>query len=649
MRRAVAGALACALAISAAAAAPALAQPRALIAFLPAPAAPDQPLLYELARRMPAIGFTSPTVGGFKKRQMALDMSQGTRIPTRLYSKEIGALRLARAAGGGWQLSDWAIAQRRADKAPGDVVPGLLASTLHADGRHLEYVGIGGQFALGAIVAADERGQVEAASLGPAASAGSRAAAAFGKYDLVVADLPSGAAGLEALDLVLAARGHDGFVYVVRGPEPKKLELLPSAIAAPGIRGQLRSATTRRNGVVAATDVAPTVLRRLGVAVPDKMQGQPITARGAEDPAAVRALGDRLAVVVSRRGDCLRWLLGSWLALLALAGLAAGRRGVRAAVRVALLGALWLPGVALVNAGLGSGRLAEAAILALASLALGAVTDLLVRWPAAPVVPAAVVFAAHAVDLARGSPLIGESIVGPNPAGGARFFGIGNELETILSFTVLIGTAAGLAWRARRASAPRAPVAFALAAVVAAGVMGAGRLGADVGAVITLGAGAAAAVLASLERRPSKRALALAIAAPVAAVGLLIVLDLATGGGAHLTRSVLHAHGSGDLEDVVRRRFRGSFNGLRHPAQAVTFAVALAIVVWLAVRRERMLAPLRGMPGGSALRAGLIGAYFAVVIGAISNDSGPLILEIGAVLLALGAGYLSLRPFTQAR
>jgi hypothetical protein len=39
-----------------------------------------------------------------------------------------------------------------------------------------------------------------------------------------------------------------------------------------------------------------------------------------------------------------------------------------------------------------------------------------------------------------------------------------------------------------------------------------------------------------------------------------------------------------------------------------------------------------------------VGAWFAVVVGAASNDSGPLILEIGAVMLLLGAGYVRALP-----
>jgi hypothetical protein len=261
-----------------------------------------------------------------------------------------------------------------------------------------------------------------------------------------------------------------------------------------------------------------------------------------------------------------------------------------------------------------------------------------VRWPGAPAIPAAVVFVAHAIDLARGSPWIGLSMAGPNPAGGARFFGIGNELEALLSLSVLIGTGATLAWRA---DGRRAPVVFAIVAVVAAGIMGAGRLGADVGAVITLGAGGAAAAIASLESRPSRRTIALGIATPIVAIGALILLDLATGGGAHLTRSVVHAHGSGDLADVVRRRFQGSFSTLGNPGWAIASVIALASIIWLAARGRGVLDSLP-----RPFAAGLIGAWFAAVAGALANDSGPLILAIGAIFLVLAYAYACARPAT---
>jgi hypothetical protein len=325
------------------------------------------------------------------------------------------------------------------------------------------------------------------------------------------------------------------------------------------------------------------------------------------------------------------------LLLLAALQVSARERGLRAALRIGLLAALWVPGLALLTAAVQPSRLVEGAVVGVGAVVLGALTDRLARWPLGPAIPAAFVFLAHAVDLAAGSRLIGMSMAGPNPAGGARFYGIGNELEAMLSVSVLIGAGAALAWR-EPADPRRVAFAFAAVAVIAAGIMGAGRLGADVGAVITLGAGGSAAVVASLPR-PSRRAIALGVAAPVLAVGALILLDVITGGGAHLSKSVIHAHGSEDLLDVVKRRFNSSFSTLKRPGWLVAFVLALTAVVWLAVRRERLL---DGLP--RPLAAGLIGAWFAVVVGAISNDSGPLILDIGAIFLLLATAYARSRP-----
>jgi hypothetical protein len=608
MRPRSAGALACALA-ALVAAAPAHASTHAVIAFLPPGPGETRPLLDEFASRGLAIGMTSPTVGGFKARQMGLDMSQGTRIPTRLYSGPIGALVPA-----GGRLAGWDKALGRANDAPGDLEPGLLAQTIENAGGHVGYSLTGRGFSIAPIVAANRSGAV-----GPFQAGDS----------LAVVQLAPGAAGLRQLDHLLAARGRSDFLYVVRAPYGAKLRLLPSGVAAPGVHGRLRSATTRRSGLISATDVAPSVLHALGIAVPDAMQGEQIEARGTADAAAVEKMAGRLSVVVPRRGDVLLWLLGSFALLAVALRLAAGRTGLRAALRIGLLGAMWVPGTALLAGALEPSKPVESVIVAVGSLALGALTDRLVRWPVAPAVPAAVVFIAHAVDLARGSPLIGFSLAGSNPAGGARFFGIGNELEAMLSLSVLIGTGAVLVWRGWNA-----PVVFATVAIVAGGIMGAGRLGADVGAVITLGAGGAAAVIASLSARPTRRTIALGVAAPIVAVGALIVIDLVAGGGAHLTRSVLQAQGSGDLADVVRRRFQDSFSSLGKPGWAIAFALALASFVWLAVRGRRALAALP-----RPFAAGLVGAWFAGVVGAAANDSGPLILEISAILLILAYAY----------
>jgi hypothetical protein len=345
----------------------------------------------------------------------------------------------------------------------------------------------------------------------------------------------------------------------------------------------------------------------------------------------------RLDVLVDRRGPALRTFAGAFLLLAGVLWLARRRTGLRAAGRIGFLGALWLPGMALVTAGFAPSRTVEIVVLAAGALALGAITDRLLPWPVAPAIPALIVFGAHAVDLARGSPLVGASLAGSNPKGGARFFGVGNELEAILAIEVLMGLGAALTLVPRK----WVPRLFALGCLIAAVVVGSGRLGADVGGVITIGAGAAGAVLASLGGPLTRRRVALAALVPVGAVLGLVGLDLVTGGDAHLTRTIVHGSGPGEWVDVAHRRFTIAFRGLRFLPVAVTVVIGLICFVVGLIRRERLFAPLRDQP---AFMAGIWGLFSATVIGALSNDSGPVIFSLGFLGLLFATGYVWGRP-----
>jgi hypothetical protein len=617
--------------------APAAAAKRALVAFIPTQPAPKMPLLFDLEQRNFAYGVTSPSIGSYSKRQMLLDMSSGTRIANSAYGHPIGRLDLEYGPRGG-RLKGWFYDNKRAVHAPGDVLPGLFASALEKAGHRVAYAGVIGFEQTEAVVAADRLGNLQRVSLGTIGTFAQRTLDLWRTSDVVVARFPPDDAGLEALDRVVAARQPGDLIYAVRAPPPGRTRLLPTGMLGPGFRAKvLYTDTTRRTGLVAATDMAPTLLHYLGVHIPKQMEGRIITVRRDGNAEQVRERMARLDVVLGRRGPALR-TFGVALVLMGIALWAARRReGLPIAARLAFLAILWLPGVALLTAAIEPSRTAEVLTLALGSIALAAVTDRLLPWPLAPALPAAVVFGAHAIDLARGSPLIGASIAGPNPKGGSRFFGIGNELEIILSLEVLFGLGAALT----RIPSRYAPRMFALGCLLAAAIIGSGRLGADVGAVITLGAGAAGAVLAALGGRLTRRRLVLAALVPVAALAGLVALDLATNGGAHLTRTVVHGNGSGEVLDIIRRRLRISFNGLSTPSVAIVCALGVVGCVVAIRRRERVYATLRDQP---AFMAGIWGGFWATVIGALSNDSGPVIFALGVLGLLFATGYAWGRP-----
>jgi hypothetical protein len=568
------------------------------------------------------VAVASPAVNADAAGQTYLDVSQGARVSARVYDEDLPKL----GVGPGGQISGWdAIAQRAAD-APADLVPGLLAETIAGAGGSTAFVGVRGRSHQAAAIAADASGRVDSVALGTRITLNNRVERALQTHPLVVAEVPPGPG------LTLFPRKRNLLVIVLVAPPAHGAELLPTGAGFGGETrpGLLTSSTTRRDGMVAITDYAPTVLRWLGLTIPDDMQGRPMRATGGS-PDEVESLANRLAHIKGRRDAALRATFGLWVVVLGLLALA-GR--ARLGLRLGLLVAIWLPGLALLTGASDPSRGAEIAILALGSLALAVATDRLVPWPRAPALAAGVVLGAHAVDLIAGSPLIVQSLAGPNPGFGARFYGVGNELEAILSATVLLGAGALLAGRRGNV----VPVAFAVICAVAALFIGAGRLGADVGGVITLGAGAAAAVLASLPGGISRRAVVAALLVPGLAFAALALIDVVTGGDSHLTRSVLAADSPGELVDIIERRFDTSWESLKRgttPLSVGLFALALGYGV---VRRREVFAPLGD---DRAFAAGMWGTLAATVVGALANDSGPTIFLIGATALVLAAAYVS--------
>ncbi len=160
----------------------------------------------------------------------------------------------------------------------------------------------------------------------------------------------------------------------------------------------------------------------------------------------------RLHVIGERRTRALRWLLGAWALLVLLC--ARWPRPRSWAIRAGAIGALWAPVVALFPALLSPSPALEYTLIALGCLALGALGDRLLPWPRAPLAPAVVALIALTVDALAGTQLLMRSVLGPDPALGARFYGIGNELKSGLAVLVLAAVAAMLYPVARGCAAP---------------------------------------------------------------------------------------------------------------------------------------------------------------------------------------------------
>ncbi len=532
----------------------------------------------ELVKAGMSPGLLSAGLGSVPAAQTYLDISQGNRVFDSLYDSA-----LPPEVGGGICGPRYSKAVvERAESAPADIVPGLLATTLRGAGEGCEV------------------------------------------RDLRLRQLGALVGGLRGDDLVIA---------IERAP-PATNGALTIGIAGRGFDGNLTSDSTRTDGYVLSTDIGPTVLSRFGIAVPSQMSGQSIRSEGDVDVAALESLGARMSVISERRGPVIGISLLVWLLALGLTLAVTRGPAARFVVKLVGLSIVFLPLVLLAGAALEPGQSVEQLLVLLGAPLLALLSVAMLSDYRALAVASGLVVVAYAVDVIAGSPLTSLSLLGPNPGLGVRFYGIGNELEAILAVLTVAGTGAWLAGFAPRAPRSSGAVAFLAVGLSFAAVFAAGRFGADVGAAIVLPIGAA--IAASWVATPRRHAALFIIAVPLAMVALVAFIDLVSGANAHLTRSVLDAGGLGDLADVAQRRLQLSAHSFGRPVVLFFLPLIAAIAVLAIARRDRLWLLLENFP---AMRAGLLGALAATVAGTLANDSGALLLEIGTAYLLVFVAF----------
>jgi hypothetical protein len=473
---------------------------------------------------------------------------------------------------------------------------------------------------------------------------------------LRVLSLPSGSLGHARLAALVSRRAPRELVLVIEQASAANAhELRWSAVAGLGGRSTLSSQTTQQHGIVAALDMAPTLLEYLRLPIPASMHGRPIHMDGTLDGVTLGSLKARLEVIYPRRLPALACLLAAWALLVAIAGLAGGgardQAGTQAAprcertipadarmrrvLRIGALAMLWTPIGVLVPAALEPSGGAEYALIVATCFSLAALSDRLIPWPRALIAPAIAALLMIVLDALLGTQLLIRSLLGPNPAYGARFYGIGNELKSGLAVLVFAAVAASL-YPATRSQTTAA--AMACAGALLALIEGAARIGAGVGGVILVGAGTAVATVMLLPGPLRRRRILAVLAAPLLGLLLLAIVDLSTAHGAgHFTGSVLDARSASDLQDLIVRRYEAAWQELGNGLMPLATTLALLLATVGVHYRERLLEPVHSDP---AWLAALAGGLSAGVVGALSEDSGPVLLVVAVFAMACVIAYL---------
>ena len=368
----------------------------------------------------------------------------------------------------------------------------------------------------------------------------------------------------------------------------------PIAVVGPGYRGILTSTSTRLPGLVSIADVAPSV-RALRSGKRPRIRPRP-----SDDPLPqLHGLDHRLNQAHDSRVGATIVLAG----LIAVFGLLAlisrlpdlGRTAFLSApsclVVAVLLSAFGVTAWSQVVIALAGG----AGILALAGGAL-----LRPRLPLA--LGLAAMFAFLFAVMWKRPEWNTLAALGPRPDGGGRFYGVTNQVETLLlSPALVLGALAG-------------PALPAVALLVAAGIA-ASSVGADGGGLVVYLAGF---LVLALRLRPwpgTARAVAATAIAAAAALALVGV-DAATGGSSHVTHAV--GGGPGSLAGDLGHRLHLSWASIGSTWNAgLLFALGLAALVGLALRRPRV-------PLLDALLA-------ALAVSLIVNDTPTDVAGLGAL------------------
>ncbi len=527
---------------------------------------------------------------------------------------------------------------------------GSLGEALRRAGRTTAFVGADPTSPV-RLAVADTAGRLDRA-----ATAGSLGVS--GLANRTRADLTAGASVVAVDASSLDARGLEDLLSRLREVEDGRTLLLlvtpadpdapialrPIVAAGPGTpSGRLVSPSTRREGLVLLSDVAPTILGVLDVPVPDGVVGRPLRrvpgtgdveglveadrlARQRDtvwNPAFVAVVLIHLATYAwvwrrrnlrpaagsgdgAERGDRAGSPWPSWLAL----GLVAWPLAtwlVRAVPRSGSFG--W---------GAACAALAMDAAVVAGAWRLGRRRGLA---PFALVVGATLLLVT--IDLGLGGPLQVSSAFGGPAHSTGRFNGLGN-----VAFSVYAGCALVAVACARR----RAPwlVSVLLGASL---VVTLPMLGADVGGAVTI-LPVFVLTLAALWDRLRLRTVVLAAVITAAALGAALGADLSRPDDqrTHLARFVSSGGRSSSIAGKLTQNL-GTYTAMPLLIVVVLLVLGFAVLLW----RGRFRSAL---PPGSPARIGVAAALAVALFGNVLNDSGPIVT---VVVMSIVGPYLVAR------
>ncbi len=410
-----------------------------------------------------------------------------------------------------------------------------------------------------------------------------------------------------------------------------------------GRSGLLTSGTTRTPGLLANSDLAPTILSHLGAPIPTEMEGHAARRTAGSASQAVRlafhAHATRAAMVPGLVGWGAFAFLAIAAALIALHGRRFGTRAPRLGIALAATfpaAFLWVaPAAPSSAAGL---------LLMITAAALGLVLLASLLPGRSPLIAAFGILSISAgVGLATGGVMTGRNLMSDFPNIGARFYGIGNEYEgLLLGVMALLPAALG-----------GGPHRFWPVALWTLLLIGSPSLGADYGGALAIALTGATWLALDPGRRLPWLPLIAGGVGTILLGALLVWLDYSQGPGHRTHAGELLArvlvHGPAPAVEMVGRKLAENLAMALTPYFVGGILGALPVLVWF---RRTQWEPLRDVLARlpeerRGLLTALIGGGWMLLL----NDTGVIAwaMATGTALVRALDLLLEARPGAVSR
>ena len=446
---------------------------------------------------------------------------------------------------------------------------------------------------------------------------------------------------------------RDAVLVVAPYHAAASVHLTVAALRRPGVEpGLLRSASTRRTGLVTLVDIAPTILDLVGVDRPPSMEGRRFERSAAGAPAGAERAADldqidrasryrdRMVAPVAVTFVVLQAVLWVGAAMVLRRGAPRLRRlvGIAALAMLAYLPATYLAGLLDFHDAPTGAYWAFLIVLAagfsvLASVVgrQGALDPLLLCL--------GLVFGLLVIDIVSGARLQLNTVFGYSPTVGGRFAGMGN-----LAFGQFAGAAFLLCGLLSRRLAGRSfgtAVAFGVL-LLATVIDGMPFWGSDVGGVLAFVPAIGVTAARVLGHRVRWRSMAAWGTAAVVVVGVFAALDLSRPADrrTHLGRLVeaVADQGLGSLETVVSRKLGANLTVITSSIWTAMVPIALSFVVYLLWRAPGQVRSIR-----DTIRESLAGLAVVGFLGFALNDSGIAVPGVMLGVVNASLVYLTVR------